>query len=245
MIGIRRLLRFVAIGLLLTTGVGLHAQDIHIVFSLQNIQSDTLSPYLKITYVNTSGRDYYLPAIAYFASDRPLFSTYFHRRISNNEVIAIAKSELYEKRLFEKERYVLPIDFLRVNNRDLWYLLYENKDNHSSDPEINDNLAIIDNSFGSEKDLFYTKQLIRNPLLLRKCPSLVFIKSESSVSQLISLSLFKDTGIILTVKLISEYAPTEVKSGWWADDLLTLPKKICKYQLYLGRVDSNPITLDF
>lgn len=93
------------------------------------------------------------------------------------------------------------------------------------------------------KSPYYTSYWLRRPKRLMKSPSLVFLPTNSTVTQYASLQSIKGTGIILTFDLSSPCPPDKVHSDW--RDFIKLPEKVCGYDLYAGSLEYKPITIDF
>lgn len=93
------------------------------------------------------------------------------------------------------------------------------------------------------KSPYFTNYWLRHPKRLMKSPSLVFLPANSVVTQYASLQNIQGTGIILTFTLSSPCPPDMVHSNW--GDYVKLPENVCGYDLYMGYLKYEPITIDF
>lgn len=248
----------ILINLLICCYDSIFAQDICIRLSVldnPNTNDDNLSPYLQIEYLNNSNKSYYFPALVSSASERPRFKSDVLICSSNEnnksgsyvEDSNMSRDILYDKKEFKGLHYYLPISFLQMTDAS-WELIpadiYINSEEHEED-FINYLLFSYNNKDCSIEPTFFTRHQLKCSRFIRKSPSFVFLEGGEKVIQRVSLHGISGTGVILTFCLYSCNSPRKMHTGYGENNVINLPRKVYKYHLYEGHIQSNIITIQF
>lgn len=229
------------------------AQDISVTFSLENERisdRDTLSPYLVITYSNSSDSSYYFPSLVYEGYTLPIFSLGF---ILEKEAPSFSRSQVTDcLHDHNRDSALLSLDFLEYKSGQALNLLCYDKVVKRYINLIEPFLALYyypyyrttENPSYYELELFTSEEL-NNIDYLTSCPAFVFLGAGDVHKQVISMSGIKAAGIVLKVNMSDRYASPKVLTGITKYDTATVPPRVGKYIFYTGYFNSNELIVDF